>query len=187
MDEDASRVLTVVLWLCGLPCGAQPYVYPVIVGFAPARTEGSDQQRSGSGDDCSAAPWLYPSKNSHVNRLTCHSDLGNPEYQAWLVKALSTFYTIWGEYHGEVGAGGRLSSRHIYDPDSALEKCIMRIGKILYVAVCFVRWICIRWRLSWRGSQPHYVRSMAGLGQCIRAVKNTSPGDRHRQSAFGTR
>jgi hypothetical protein len=78
----------------------------------------------GTTDDCGAAPWLYPSHNPHVsrrsntcvavhqrsllnpqytrqvNRLTCHSDLGSPEYQTWLLKALSAFYTTFQDYHG---------------------------------------------------------------------------------------
>jgi hypothetical protein len=91
-----------------------PYVYPVIVGFTPShgygtkvpvdvsssKHPGGDSANSHSGDDCSAAPWLYPSKNAHIDRLTCHSDLGSPEYQIWLIKALSSFYTLWGEYAG---------------------------------------------------------------------------------------
>lgn len=77
-----------------------PYVYPIIVGFAPAGYGGSRPLEAGDDDDCSAAPWLYPSHNPHVNRMTCHSDLGSPEYQDWLVHALSSFYTMWGEYAG---------------------------------------------------------------------------------------
>lgn len=80
-----------------------PYIYPVIVGFAPrTHAHADDATRVGSvtADDCSLVPWLYPSHNPHVDRLTCHSDLGSPAYQAWLLKALDSFYTIFGEYIG---------------------------------------------------------------------------------------
>ena len=63
------------------------YVYPIIVGFDPSAEDTGDSGRLPD-DNCTHQPWLYPSKNSHVDRLTCHSDLGSPEYQAWLVKAL---------------------------------------------------------------------------------------------------
>lgn len=33
-------------------------------------------------------------------RLTCHCDLGSPEYQAWLLNALDQFYTLFGDYCG---------------------------------------------------------------------------------------
>jgi hypothetical protein len=77
-----------------------PQVYPVIVGFAPSGPGGGPGPPSGHDDDCSATPWLYPSRNAHVDRLTCHSDLGSPEYQAWLLKALGAFYDLFGEYCG---------------------------------------------------------------------------------------
>lgn len=78
-----------------------PYVYPVIVGYTPETELGAiGPVGVGSADDCGAAPWLYPSRNPHVKRLTCHSDLGSPEYQAWLIKALSSFHTTFEQYHG---------------------------------------------------------------------------------------
>lgn len=78
-----------------------PYVYPVIVGFDPDTDPGTlGPADVGSADDCGASPWLYPSRNPHVNRLTCHSDLGSPEYQAWLIQALSSFHTTFEQYHG---------------------------------------------------------------------------------------
>ena len=74
-----------------------PYVYPVIVGFTPRGIGGIN---SSSNDDCSAVPWLYPSHNPHLARTECHSDLGNPAYQQWLLRALSGFYEAFKEYIG---------------------------------------------------------------------------------------
>ena len=91
------------------------YVYPIIVGYDPS---GGGEDR-GSGrlpdDNCTHQSWLYPSKNPHVDRLTCHSDLGSPEYQAWLVKALDAFYTVFGDYCGGFAFDGVfLGETHVH-------------------------------------------------------------------------
>jgi hypothetical protein len=82
------------------------YVYPIIVGFDPSSSSSSSSSLRNTtatelpDDNCTHQPWLYPSKNAHVDRLTCHSDLGSVEYQTWLVKALDAFYTVFSDYCG---------------------------------------------------------------------------------------